>query len=42
MNRPKPFVPDFMKAKEPPSPINKGVVVGTVDDIKSILDLPRG
>lgn len=40
--KPKPFVPDFLKSKEPESKINKGSVKRTVDDIKSILSLPRG
>lgn len=38
--RPKPFVPDFMKSKEP-SPISKGAQVMTVDDTKGWLALPR-
>ena len=40
--KPKPYVPDFMKSKEPPAEINKGSEVRSVSDIKSILDLPRG
>ena len=40
--KPKPFVPDFMKSETPPSEINKGSVIRTVDDVKSILALPRG
>jgi hypothetical protein len=40
--KPKPFVPDFLKTKQPESPINKGSVKRTVDDVKSILSLPRG
>lgn len=41
-NKPKPFVPDFMKQPAEPSKINKGVEVQTVDDIKSWLAVPRG
>lgn len=40
--KPKPFVPDFLKSKEPESEINKGSTKRAVDDIKSILALPRG
>jgi hypothetical protein len=40
-NKPKPFVPEFMKDKKQ-SAINKDSVKHTVDDIKSILALPRG
>lgn len=40
--KPKPFVPDFMKGKQEPSAINKGIEVQTVDDIKSWLAVPRG
>lgn len=40
--KPKPFIPDFMKGKQPESAINKGSEKHTVDDIKSILALPRG
>ena len=41
-NKPKPFIPEFMKEKKKPSAINNGSVKHTVDDIKSILALPRG
>lgn len=40
--KPKPFVPDFLRGKQPESEINKGSIKHTVDDIKSILSLPRG
>lgn len=40
--KPKPYVPDFLKSKMPESEINKGSEKRTVDDIKSILALPRG
>lgn len=40
--KPKPYVPDFLKAKQPESEINKETEKRTVDDIKSILSLPRG
>lgn len=43
-NKPKPFVPDFMKSK--PTDKQKGAAKGTqampVDDIKSWLNAPRG
>ena len=41
-NKPKPFVPDFMKQRVPPSEINKDSAPMTVDDIKSWLSVPRG
>ncbi len=40
--KPKPYVPDFLKSKMPESEINKQTEKRTVDDIKSILALPRG
>lgn len=40
--KPKPFVPDFLKGEQPVSEINKETQKRTVDDIKSILALPRG
>lgn len=40
--KPKPFVPEFMRSKETTSAINKDSAKHTVDDIKSILALPRG
>lgn len=40
--KPKPFVPDFMKKPEPPSPINNGAEAHTTDDIRSILAQARG
>lgn len=40
--KPKPFVPDFLKSQQPESEINKETEKHTVDDIKSILALPRG
>lgn len=36
------FVPDFMKVEQPPSEIIKDAEKRTVDDIKSLLALPRG
>lgn len=43
-NKPKPFVPDFMKEK--PKNTDKGAAAGTqampIDDIKSWLSVPRG
>ena len=35
--QPKPFVPDFMKAKEPKKGVAKGLVSGTIEDIEKIL-----
>jgi len=40
--KPKPFVPEFLKGDQPVSEINKETEKRTVDDIKSILALPRG
>lgn len=40
--KPKPFIPDFMKVEQPPSEINKDAETHTVDDVKSLLTLPRG
>lgn len=40
--KPKPYVPEFMKGEQPVSEINKETEKHTVDDIKSILALPRG
>jgi len=40
--KPKPFIPEFMKVAQPKSEINKDSETRTVDDIKSILALPRG
>lgn len=40
--KPKPFVPDFLRTQQPESEINKETEKRTVDDIKSILALPRG
>lgn len=36
------WTPPFMRDKLPQSEINKGSVKRTVDDVKSILALPRG
>lgn len=36
------FVPDFMKKEMPAGEINKDAEKHTVDDIKSLLALPRG
>lgn len=40
--KPKPYLPDFMKSAVPPSKINEETEKRTVDDVKSILALPRG
>ena len=41
--KPKPYVPDFMKVdKEPEGAINKDVEQMPVDDVKSWLAVPRG
>lgn len=40
--KPKPYVPDFMKAEQPQSDINKDSDKHTISDIKSILAQPRG
>ncbi len=37
-NRPKPFVPDFMRTNETAS---SGAEAHTVDDVRQILELPR-
>lgn len=41
-NKPKPFIPPFLKPPKDETGINKGVQTHTVDDIKSLLALPRG
>lgn len=41
-NKPKPFVPPFLKPPKETSPINNESQTHTVDDIKSILAQPRG
>jgi len=41
-NKPKPFIPEFMKSPAPPAEINKEAETMTVDDIKSWLSNPRG
>lgn len=41
-NRPKPFIPEFMKPEQPPSEISKEAETMTVDDVKSWLATPRG
>lgn len=41
-DKPKPYVPPFMKPKQPEGDINKGSELRSVDDVKSLLDLPRG
>lgn len=41
-NKPKPFVPEFMKPPKQPSEITKEAETMTVDDIKSWLSVPRG
>ena len=41
-DKPHLFVPPFLRELLPQSEINKGSVKRTVDDIKSILALPRG
>lgn len=40
--KPKPYVPDFMKGDKVAGEINRESEKHTVDDIKSILALPRG
>lgn len=40
--KPKQFIPDFMKKPSLDLPINEGVGVMTVDDVKSWLAVPRG
>lgn len=41
-NKPKPFMPDFLKAIQPPGEINKDAEAMTTDDVKSWLSAPRG
>ncbi len=41
-NKPKPFVPEFMKIPVQPAEINKEAETMTVDDVKSWLSVPRG
>lgn len=41
-NKPKPFVPDFMKPPPEESAVNKGVELRPVDEIRLILAQPRG
>lgn len=41
-SKPKAFVPEFMRGTVEASKINEGVTVQTVDDVKSLLALPRG
>lgn len=40
-NRPKPFVPEFMKLPVEPSPINNGAEAHYAEDISAILAKPR-
>lgn len=40
--KPKPFVPDFLKPDKPESDITRESETRTLDDVKSILALPRG
>lgn len=40
-NRPKPFVPEFMKLPVQPSAINNGSEAHTADEIRNILAKPR-
>lgn len=40
-NRPKPFVPEFMKLPVEPSPINNGAEAHYAEDIAAILAKPR-
>ena len=40
-NKPKPFIPPFMKGLVEPSEISKGIEVHTTDDIRAILDKKR-
>lgn len=41
-NKPKPFIPEFMKSPTPAAEINKEAETMTVDDVKSWLSVPRG
>lgn len=41
-NKPKPYIPPFLKKKTEPSGISKEAEVHTTDDIKNILSMPRG
>lgn len=41
-NKPKPFVPEFMKHQTEQSAINKDSASMTLDDVKSWLAVPRG
>jgi len=40
--QPKPFMPEFMKPKQPQAEINEGADTMTIDDVKSWLSVPRG
>lgn len=40
--KPKPFIPDFLQPKQPPSAINKDAAKSNVEDVKNILSMPRG
>jgi len=41
-NKPKPFIPEFMKQPQKPSEISKEAETMTIDDVKSWLSNPRG
>lgn len=41
-NKPKPFIPEFMKPPKELSNLRSEVESHTVDDIRSILEMPRG
>ncbi len=40
-NKPKPFMPEFMKRSQKGTGMNEGVEPMTVDDVKSWLAVPR-
>jgi len=40
-NKPRPFVPEFMKKKTKPSPINNGSIAAYSEEINDILSRPR-
>jgi hypothetical protein len=41
LKRPTPFVPDFMKPSRDEIPINKGIETHELNDVGSLLNLPR-
>lgn len=40
--QPKPYVPDFMKIDQPKGSAANGVEAHDIDDIKTLLSIPRG